>query len=209
MKYVQDELINPYLTTPLTINIMLGEDRTGRGGDHTPFRQKGYTAVRIISANEHGNGTGTAPDRNHTTRDVLGKDLTGDGVLDSLFVNPGYLARNTILNGVVTGLLASAPEKISATLEAKPSGAIIYLPPGYINAERLIIGIRKSNSNSLEFDTLYQVNRSETIEIGLDRSQKNYVSVSAILNGAPGLFSDEYEINLTGPKPLEHQTGFR
>lgn len=209
MKYVQDELINPFLAVPMTINIMLGEDRTGRGGDHTPFRQKGYTAVRIISANEHGNGTGTAPDRNHTTRDVLGKDLNGDGILDSLYVNPGYLARNTILNGVVTGLLASAPEKLSASLESRPSGAVVNLPAGYGHADRLLVGIRKYKSKSLEFDTTFLLPASERFEVGLDSGQKNYISVAPVVNGAPGLFSDEYEMNLTDVEVQEHNTGFR
>jgi len=209
MKYIQDELINPYLSTPMTINLMLGEDRTGRGGDHTPFRQKGYAAVRIISANEHGNGTGTAPDRNHTTRDILGKDINGDGILDSLFVNPGYLARNTILNGVVTGLLASAPAKVSATLESRQAGVVINLPAGYGDADEFIVGIRKYKSKSLEFDSIYKVNRTEKIEVRLDSGQKNYVSISPVLNGAPGLFSEEYEVNLSGTDPLEQKTGFR
>lgn len=209
MKYIQDELINPYLSTPMTINIMLGEDRTGRGGDQTPFRQKGYTAVRIISANEHGNGTGTAPDRNHTTRDILGKDLNGDGILDSLFVNPGYLARNTILNGVVAGLLALAPAKVSAILVARQSGAVINLPAGYGDADGFIVGIRKYKSKSLEFDSIYKVNRTDQIEVLLDSGQKNYVSIAPVLNGAPGLFSDEYEVNLSGTDPLEQKTGFR
>ncbi|MFA6484503.1 MAG: M28 family peptidase, partial [Bacteroidales bacterium] len=209
MKYIQDELINPYLSTPLIINIMLGEDRGGRGGDHTPFRQKGYAAVRIISANEHGNGTGTAPDRNHTTRDILGKDLNGDGILDSLFVNPGYLARNTILNGVTAGLLALAPAKISASLESRPSGAIISLPGGTGEADGFIVGIRKNKSKSLEFDSVFRVTNVHQLEIGLDSGQRNYVSIAPVKNGAPGLFSDEYEVNLTGTEPLEKETGFK
>jgi hypothetical protein len=206
MKYVQDELINPYLKVPLTINIMLGEDRTGRGGDHTPFRQKGYTAVRIISANEHGNGTGTAPDRNHTTRDILGKDINGDGILDSLFVNPGYLARNTILNGVVTALLASAPAKVPVTVEARPRGASILLPAGYHAADEFLVGVRKFNSKSLEFDSLFRVGPTDRIDVPLDPGQKSYLSVAPVFHGAPGLFSDEAEINLTGTDPREQKT---
>ncbi len=201
MKYVQEELINPHISAPLIINIMLGEDRTGRGGDHTPFRQKGYTAVRIISANEHGNGTGKAPDRNHTTMDVLGKDINADGILDSLFVNPGYLARNTILNGVVAGLLASAPEKISSTMEVKSDGVVVHLPEGYVNADRIIIGVRKQNSNSLEFDTIFKVNRADKFLVRLSIGQKNYISIAPLREGAPGLFSDEYEIILSDIDP--------
>lgn len=195
MKYVQDVLINPYLATPMVINIMQGEDRTGRGGDHTPFRQKGYTAVRIISANEHGNGTGKAPDRNHTIKDVIGKDLNGDGQPDSLYVNPGYLARNTILNGVVTGLLASAPAKLPITAEVRYPGARIMLPKGYTGADGFIIGIRKFSSNSLEFDSVYRIRQTKCIKIKLEKGQKYFVSFAPILHGSPGLFSDEFEVN--------------
>ena len=209
MKYVQDNLINPYLAVPMTINIMLGEDRSGRGGDHTPFRQKGYTAVRVISANEHGNGTGTPPDRNHTTRDQRGQDINGDGTLDSLFVNPGYLARNTIMVGVTAALLASAPAKVTATAGVREAGAVISLPAGTGNADGFLVGIRKFKSKSLEFDTVYTVHASNQISVGLDSGQKNYVSLAPIAAGAPGLFSDEMEINLTGTGEGEPNTGFR
>jgi hypothetical protein len=209
MKYVQDELINPFLATPLTINIMLGEDRNGRGGDHTPFRQKGYASVRIISANEHGNGTGTAPDRNHTTRDVLGKDMDGDGILDSLFINPGYLTRNTILNGVVTGLLASAPSRIIAVPETIESGVRLNIPATDHGADEYLIGVRKYKSRSLEFDTLYRVSSAGIIDLKLESAHKNYVSIAPIKNGATGLFSEEYVADLTGNHPLEQSTGLR
>ena len=207
MKYVQETLINPYLSVPLTINIMLGEDRSGRGGDHTPFRQKGYTAVRISSANEHGDGTGTPPDRNHSTRDVLRQDINNDGVPDSLFINPGYLARNTILNGVVAGLLAAAPDRVNATLQPGLSGATINLPLPDENIDEIIIGIRKYKSKSLEFDTVFTAPREDQIRIALDAGQKNYISVAAVKNGVPGLFSDEYEINLSGSDEIFPDTG--
>jgi hypothetical protein len=209
MKYVQDELINPFLSTPLTINIMLGEDRNGRGGDHTPFRQKGYPSVRIISANEHGNGTGTAPDRNHTTGDILGKDLDGDGKLDSLFINPGYLTRNTILNGVVTGLLATAPRRITAVPENIESGVRLNIPAADLGAEEFLVGVRKYKSRSLEFDTLYRVFKSGVVDIKLDSGHKNYVSIAPIKNGAPGLFSEEYVVDLTGDQSIEQSTGLK
>ncbi|MFH0761728.1 MAG: M28 family peptidase [Bacteroidota bacterium] len=207
MKYVQETLINPYLSVPLTINIMMGEDRSGRGGDHTPFRQKGYTAVRISSANEHGNGTGTPPDRNHSTRDVLRQDINNDGIPDSLFINPGYLARNTILNGVVAGLLATAPDRVNATVQPELSGATINLPVAEEKIDEIIIGIRRYKSKSLEFDTVFTVPREDHIRIALDAGQRNYVSVAPVRNGAPGLFSDEYEIDLSGSDEILPDTG--
>ncbi len=198
MKYLQDTRINPYLDTKLIINIMAGEDRDGRGGDHTPFRQKGYTAVRIISANEHGNGTGTYPDRNHSTRDILGKDINGDGTLDSLFINPGYLARNTILNGVVASMLASAPERLNPKVTPGLSGATIDLTGAPAEVDEFLVGIRYLKSHSLNFDTLYTVRSADQIQISLEPGQKSYVSVAPVAHGVPGLFSSEFEINLTG-----------
>jgi len=57
----QEEIINPLLSTPMTINLILKQDRTGRGGDQIPFQQKGYTAIRITEQNENGNGKGLPP----------------------------------------------------------------------------------------------------------------------------------------------------
>jgi len=209
IKYVQDSLINPNLSVPLTVNIMLGEDRGGRGGDHTPFRQKGYTAVRITSANEHGNGTGTPPDRNHSTRDVLGQDINGDGILDSLFINPGYLARNSILNGVVAGLLASAPDRVNPIVQPGLSGATIQIQETDDDIEGILVGIRKYKSRSLEFDTLFSVPLQDQFRITLDPGQKNYVSIALVKNGVPGLFSDEIEVNLTGSDEIFQDSGSR
>ncbi len=36
----------------MKVNINFMEDRLGRGGDHTPFRQAGYAAVRLSTPNE-------------------------------------------------------------------------------------------------------------------------------------------------------------
>ena len=36
----------------MKVNINFMEDRLGRGGDHTPFRQEGYAAVRLSTPNE-------------------------------------------------------------------------------------------------------------------------------------------------------------
>ena len=73
-----------------TINIMTPEDRTGRGGDHIPFRQKGFAAaIRLTAANEHGNADVTNPnytDRQHTSSDILGMDTNGDNLYWTRFL---------------------------------------------------------------------------------------------------------------------------
>lgn len=64
----QEELLHK-MPVPAVLNIMSREDRVGRGGDHIPFRQRGFPALRFTSANEHGDGNpGQAgyDDRQHT-----------------------------------------------------------------------------------------------------------------------------------------------
>ncbi|MBL6949268.1 MAG: hypothetical protein ISR57_01360 [Bacteroidales bacterium] len=65
------------------------------------------SSIRFCAKNEHGNGAGIPPDRQHTSDDILGLDLTipPDGVIDTFFVDPNYLRRNTISNGVNLGWL--------------------------------------------------------------------------------------------------------
>ncbi len=110
MQY-QEELL-PFVSVPMLLTIMSAEDRTGRGGDHIPFRQQGFAAMRFCSANEHGNANVSDPDyhdRQHTTSDILGVDTDGDNVLDSFFVDFNYLKRNAVINGVAASMAAIGP----------------------------------------------------------------------------------------------------
>ncbi|MEK7254570.1 MAG: M28 family peptidase, partial [Bacteroidota bacterium] len=106
LEYV--ELVKPLAAVPMLVTIMSAEDRTGRGGDHIPFREQGFAAMRFTSANEHGDAS-VGPnyhDRQHTSEDVLGVDTDGDQVIDSFFVDFNYLARNATINGVAAGMAA-------------------------------------------------------------------------------------------------------
>ncbi|MCH8317384.1 MAG: hypothetical protein IIA88_02620, partial [Bacteroidetes bacterium] len=103
------------------------EDRTGRGGDHQPFRQKGYTAIRFTAQNEHGDGTGTPPDRTHTADDILGVDTDSDGIIDSFFVDFNYLKRNAVINGVAATMTALGPEIPDFILNNDSSGLSVQI----------------------------------------------------------------------------------
>ena len=108
IKLQYKENILPTAAVPMNVRIMAPEDRTGRGGDHIPFREKGFTAMRFTAANEHGdasNGPGYT-DRQHTSSDVLGVDTDGDGSVDSFFVQFNYLARNAVINGNAAAMIA-------------------------------------------------------------------------------------------------------
>jgi hypothetical protein len=72
------------------VRLIAREDRFGRGGDHTPFHQLGYAAVRFTESKEN-------YDRQHTIHD------TADGVY------PPYLARNARVNAAGVATLALAP----------------------------------------------------------------------------------------------------
>jgi len=96
------------------INVMSDEDRIGRGGDHIPFRERGFTTIRFTSANEHGDAGIHAgyTDRQHTKDDILGVDTDNDSVIDSFFVDFNYLQRNTLLNANAVATTASGPHSV-------------------------------------------------------------------------------------------------
>ena len=92
------------------VTLVARHDRFGRGGDHTAFNQKGFTAVRITEAVENF-------ERQHTTADTI------EGV------NLAYLMRNLRLNGAAAAALALAPpapvvvdERGQQMLGRQPSG---------------------------------------------------------------------------------------
>jgi len=92
------------------VTLVARHDRFGRGGDHTAFNQKGFTAVRITEAVENF-------ERQHTTADTI------EGV------NLQYLMRNLRLNGGAAAALALAPpapvvadERGQQLLGRQPSG---------------------------------------------------------------------------------------
>ena len=57
LKLQYQEELESMVSVPMQLTIMSGEDRVGRGGDHIPFRQDGFAAMRFCSANEHGNAS--------------------------------------------------------------------------------------------------------------------------------------------------------
>ena len=229
IKMNQEELINPMLNTPMEINIIITEDRSGRSGDHIPFRSRGYTAVRFCSQNEHGDGSGTPPDRQHTTTDILGVDTSvpPDGVIDSFFVDMSYLSRNTISNGVNLGLLGIAPPMPEPTYNALPDGIEISLQGTDTLYQHYAVSVRTKGSGSLDWDTIHYFQGSSTYSIeGLDPDQEYYFSVANMKNGVESLFSDEFTLITLGinsfikeqwgvtlmpnrPNPFSESTEFR
>jgi hypothetical protein len=108
IKLEYQENILPQALVPMNVRIMSPEDRTGRGGDHIPFRERNFAAMRFTSANEHGDASNgpNYDDRQHTSGDVLGADTDGDGAVDSFFVDFNYLARNAVINANAAAVAA-------------------------------------------------------------------------------------------------------
>lgn len=130
IKLEYKEMIDPYATVHTDVRIMSPEDRTGRGGDHIPFRQNYFTAMRFTSANEHGNANvadTNYTDRQHSTRDTLGVDTDNDQVIDSFFVDFDYLARNTYINGNAAAMAALGPRTPDLTLGVNDSNLVVTI----------------------------------------------------------------------------------
>ena len=200
IKLEYKEMIQPLSAVPMLVTIMSAEDRTGRGSDHIPFRENGFTAMRFCSANEHGNADVSDPDyhdRQHTSEDILGIDTDGDTVIDSFFVDFNYLARNATINGTGAAMAALGPK--SPTIKTVgQDGDFLYIeiedPNDY---NHYVVGLRVYAN---DFDTLFYITNSKSGVFELPNREFNiFVSAAAIdTRGIESLFSEEWLVKLTG-----------
>ncbi|MFN8393702.1 MAG: M28 family peptidase [Bacteroidia bacterium] len=198
----KEELL-PWVSTPMTLHIMTAEDRTGRGGDHIPFRQGGFKAMRFTSANEHGDaslGPGYA-DHQHTSSDSLGLDLDNDGDLDSFFVDFGYLARNAAINANAASMIALGPETptFSAQLMSSTSADVTLLSQLQYGTYRVAI---RTTTN--DWDSVYTISGPVATITGLPGSTVILSVASVDSHGVESLFSDETALTPTSigaPQP--------
>jgi len=198
---LQDEV-----SVPMLLTIMSLEDRIGRGGDHIPFREQGFSAMRFTSANEHGNANTADPDyhdRQHTSDDILGLDTDNDEVLDSFFVDFNYLARNAVINGVASSFAALGPDPV--TFE------------GFIDGDSILINIIDdkdymnyriySRSTMQDYDTTYEVSgeKSRYIVKNPGSNFAQFISVASVdEEGIESLISRENFVNtvLSNGRPV-------
>lgn len=206
-----EENVAPSLPFANTIRIQSSEDRAGRGGDHIPFRQRGFSAIRFTSANEHGNGnpsTENYEDRQHTHDDVLGVDTDGDSVIDSFFIDFNYLARNTVINGTGAAASAAGPASpIDFELDVTPGGTR-YAIQDTANVGLYRLGIRAFDSQSNYFDTLVTVTQAIDTLAWLPLGKLYQISAATIdSNGIESHFSEETFVDLinnTQERPVEY-----
>ncbi|MDX1407802.1 MAG: M28 family peptidase, partial [Saprospiraceae bacterium] len=192
IKLQYTEMIEPLAPVPMHLTIMSAEDRSGRGGDHIPYRQRGYPAMRVTSANEHGNANTGDPDyhdRQHTSQDLLGVDTDNDGELDSFFVDFNYLARNAVINAnavVMAAIGPQTPEIASAFFD----GDTIYIElASEIDYPRYVLGVR---TDTHDFDSLYYMDSKFGVFVTAEREFSVFLSAASIdSNGVESLFSEE------------------
>jgi hypothetical protein len=104
-RYIKEVCENE--STRMRVNIMYRRDRMGRGGDHIPFLQQGYAAVRFTEPKE---------DYRHQHHDVVVENGVQFGDLPE-FCDFDYIARAARVNACALAALSRAP--------AVPTGALI------------------------------------------------------------------------------------
>ncbi|MDZ4663905.1 MAG: M28 family peptidase [Bacteroidota bacterium] len=192
VKLEYKELIKPIALVTTTIHIMTPEDRTGRGGDHIPFRQHNYSAIRFTSANEHGDaslGTGYT-DRQHTSSDILGVDTDADLIIDSFFVDFNYLARNAVINGNAAGMMGIGPLTPDFTLTSTGNNLIVNIltQQQYLKYR---IGVRTLTN---DWDSVYTFSGATSHTISNLNPANYIVSVASVdAKNVESLFSKELQ----------------
>lgn len=203
LEYI-DELQH-LIEVPMNIQIMDQEDRTGRGGDHIPFRQRDYTAIRFCAAHEHGNGNindTSYSDRQHTSNDILGVDTDMDLAIDSFFVDFNYLRRNTLINGNAAAMAAIGKSDVPEfeLFNNVAEGMTIH-----ITSLHNLLHFRVMVSSSSDgFDAIYSFkDNTEYIIPNTKADSTYYISVMSVdENGIESLFSDEQKATAMFDGPI-------
>ncbi|NDC40698.1 MAG: hypothetical protein EBZ77_03970, partial [Chitinophagia bacterium] len=181
-----EEEMKPKMPIKTIVNLMNAEDRTGRGGDHIPFRQQNYNSIRFTSANEHGDANPAAgyQDRQHSTRDILGKDFNNDNIIDSFYVSTSYLQRNCLINGTSIAMASNGPNV--------PEFSITNVGNGNYR-----VGVR---TRKIDFDTVYTVNgQTDFTLFNVKTDSIYYISVARFDDeNIESLFATEQLVKVKG-----------
>lgn len=124
----------------LEVKLIYRTDRFLRGGDHLPFLQNGYTAVRITEMNEN---------YNHQHQDIRTENGIEYGDLTK-FMDFEYLRKNTALNLSVLANLAKAPSipaEVKIQVKTLTNYSVInWDPPQYGAVKGYYVLIRETTS---------------------------------------------------------------
>ncbi len=190
IKLEYNEMLKQIAPVPMTVNIMTPLDRTGRGGDHIPFYDEQYTAIRFCSANEHGDADVSNPnyaDRQHTSTDVLGVDTDNDQVIDSFFIDFNYLARMSVINGNAATMMAVGPKTPTFDMSMDPLGFTAYIT-SQKQYGKYRVAVRSTTN---DWDSVYTIT-GDYGYIHVGAIGPRYVSVASVdADGIESLFSEE------------------
>lgn len=201
IKLQYKEMILPHAKVPMGIHIMTPEDRTGRSGDHLPFKDHKFPSMRFTSANENGDADvdNTAyKDRQHTSGDILGVDTNNDMELDSFFVDFNYLARNTVINGNAAAMAAIGPKPCDFTVSTNNMNKIFIQITQQTQYLSYRVGLRTTTN---DWDSVYTFKGPASLmdTITLAAPNNYIVSVAAVdADGIESLFPKEIMANLVG-----------
>jgi hypothetical protein len=184
-----------HVSVPTAITIMTNEDRANRGGDHIPFRQRLFTAIRFTSANEAGDAN-TADtsyhDRQHTSDDILGVDTNGDLAIDSFFVDFNYLARNAVINGNAAAMAALTYATPDFVYNLVDTGKVVITITQQTQYAQYRVGVRTTSN---DWDSVYTINGIISDTLIMPAGNVSWVSVAGVdSNGIETLFSHEYSV---------------
>lgn len=161
----------------LDVVLIYRRDRFLRGGDHIPFQEKGFTAVRLTDFYEN---------FDHQHQDVRTENGILYGDLPE-FVDYEYLRKNTCLNLAAIACLANAP---SAPQEPKIDVShlsndtrLYWQPPKYGNARGYYVLIRETDAPMWQ-KKFYTDNTEMTLPYSKDNF---FFAVQSV--GANGLIS--------------------
>lgn len=197
---------------PMNVRIMSPEDRTGRGGDHIPFRERNFTAMRFTSANEHGDAKIVAgyTDRQHTSGDILGIDTDGDEVVDSFFVDFNYLARNAVINANAAAIAARnvpTPTDFNG-IRSGDQITVTITDPANVGVYRVAL-----RTTTTDWDTVFTLTGATTGVFLASPTGALFLSVAAVdAQGAESLFTGEKIITpvvATGEPAAEAERNIR
>ena len=195
IKLEYKEQLSSLVAVPTDLQIMENDDRIGRGGDHQAFTDVGYTAVRFTQANEDGDANSDSvgyTDRQHSLRDSLGRDV--GGVIDSIYVNVAYLARNTLVNGNSLAMVALGPDTVTLTASLWTANTVqVKFSPAGASAYRVAI---RSTTN--DWDSVYTITGASSgiITVPYGANSTFYISAAAVDgNGTESQFSTEWTLS--------------
>lgn len=124
----------------LHVELIYRRDRFLRGGDHIPFQEKGYTAVRLTDFYE---------DYDHQHQDVRIENGVQFGDLPQ-FVDYEYLRKNTCLNIATIACLANAPSQpqdVKISISRLSNDTHIYWQtPGFGKVKGYFVLMRETDS---------------------------------------------------------------